>query len=320
MKQNTTLQLDKITTDAGTQARAGLNEDVVAEYAEAIIAGADMPPITVFHDGKRHILADGFHRYFAHVKARAVEIAVDVRTGTKRDAILYSVGANGAHGLRRTNEDKRCAVRTLLADAEWKKWSDRQIADACGVSQPFVSAIRRPEIAQQQKAARTVSKERGVLHDQHSDNGLHTQQNNNLQAKKSENRAGDGYFPWSTKADEAPSKPVEKPEPEHDDGPTLSELVDELQRENEELRALIKASEADDLKAEAIKWRRAYEHAKREQGVAMDSAAKSQDREKYIVRMLRMCAKAVGVKDPNHTDPRDIVKAVQRMAAEALPV
>lgn len=117
----------------------------------------------------------------------------------------------------------------------------------------------------------------------------------------------------------APSKPVEKPEPEHDDGPTLSELVDELQRENEELRALIKASEADDLKAEAIKWRRAYEHAKREQGVAMDSAAKSQDREKYIVRMLRACAKAVGVKDPNHTDPRDIVKAVQRMATEAVP-
>lgn len=129
----------------------------------------------------------------------------------------------------------------------------------------------------------------------------------------------DGYFPWSTKPGQAPSTQVEEREPANDEAPTLTELVDELQRENEELRAVIAASEADDLKAEAIKWRRAYEHAKREQGVAMDNAAKSQDREKYIVRMLRACAKAVGVKDPNHTDPRDIVKAVQRMAAEAVP-
>ena len=118
-----------------------------------------------------------------------------------------------------------------------------------------------------------------------------------------------------------PSKQVEKPEPERADleGPTLAELVDELQRENESLRAIIKASEADDLKAEAIKWRRAYEHAKREQGVAMNNAAKSQDREKFIVRMLRRCAKAVGIADPNHTDPRDIVKAVEVFAREGIP-
>jgi hypothetical protein len=47
----------------------------------------------------------------------------------------------------------------------------------------------------------------------------------------------------------------------------------------------------------------------------MDNAAKSQDREKFIVRMLRRCAKAVGIADPNHTDPRDIVKAVEAFAA-----
>lgn len=310
MKQNTMLQLEKITTDGGTQARAGLNEDVVAEYADAIIAGADMPAVIVYHDGKKYWLADGFHRYFAHVKARAIEIAVDVRTGTKRDAILYSVGANGAHGLRRTNEDKRCAVRTLLADGEWKKWSDRQIADACGVSQPFVSAIRRPEIAGRQKADRKVRNAQG-------DNALHTQENNGLQAKKAEKptypQAQDGYFTWSTKTDEKPATQAESQE--SNEGPTLAELVDELQRENESLRVIIKASEADDLKAEAIKWRSAYEHAKRELGVAMDNAAKSQDREKFIVRMLRRCAKAVGVADPNHTDPRDIVKAVEAFAA-----
>lgn len=312
MKQNSKLQLEKITTDGGTQARAGLNEDVVAEYADAIIAGADMPAVIVYHDGKKYWLADGFHRYFAHVKARAIEIAVDVRTGTKRDAILYSVGANGAHGLRRSNEDKRCAVRTLLADAEWKKWSDRQIADACAVSISFVGAIRRPEVAARQKSNRTAKT--GCV-TQPTQCSPATPEPASSKIGTPEKPIGDGYFPWSTKPGPAPSKQVEKPEPDHDEGPTLDELVDELQRENESLRAVIKASEADDLKAEAIKWRRAYEHAKREQGVAMDNAAKSQDREKFIVRMLRRCAKAVGIADPNHTDPRDIVKAVEAFAA-----
>lgn len=157
MKQNSKLQLDKITTDAGTQARVGLNEDVVAEYAEAIIAGADMPPITVFHDGKRYILADGFHRYFAHVKARAMEISANVCQCTKRDAMWHALGANQAHGLRRTNADKREAVRILLRDKEWAKLSDREIAEHLGLSHPFVAAVRSPEVAERQKEARAAS-------------------------------------------------------------------------------------------------------------------------------------------------------------------
>lgn len=115
----------------------------------------------------------------------------------------------------------------------------------------------------------------------------------------------------------APEKSAAKPQA--DDGPTLAELVDELQRENESLQAVIKASEADDLKAEAIKWRRAYEHAKREQGVAMDNAAKCQSREKYAVQMVRRCGKAVGVKDPAHTDLKDIARAVEAFARNGIP-
>jgi hypothetical protein len=37
----------------------------------------------------------------------------------ERDAILFSVSANGTHGQRRTNEDKRRAVLCLLNDPEW---------------------------------------------------------------------------------------------------------------------------------------------------------------------------------------------------------
>jgi hypothetical protein len=60
-----------------------------------------------------------------------------------RDAVLHSVGANATHGLRRTNEDKRRAVETLLNDEKWYLWSDRQIARQCQVSHSLVSKIRQ---------------------------------------------------------------------------------------------------------------------------------------------------------------------------------
>ena len=45
--------------------------------------------------------------------------------------------------MRRTNDDKRRAVTVLLTDDEWQKWLDNKIARQCGVSQPFVSAVRK---------------------------------------------------------------------------------------------------------------------------------------------------------------------------------
>ncbi|MBT3274957.1 MAG: streptomycin biosynthesis regulator, partial [Spirochaetales bacterium] len=50
-----------------------------------------------------------------------LEIDADIRQGTQQDAVLHSVGANAAHGARRTNDDKRLAVKTLLCDGEWSQ-------------------------------------------------------------------------------------------------------------------------------------------------------------------------------------------------------
>lgn len=152
-----TIPINSLRIDGGTQTRAQLNESVVAEYAEVIRFGGSLPPVTVYFDGSENWLADGFHRYHAHRAAGAMEIEADVRNGTKRDAILHSVGANAVHGLRRTNEDKRRAVTTLLGDKEWAAWTDREIAKACGVSHPFVAAIRNPEVAVKQQANRDLS-------------------------------------------------------------------------------------------------------------------------------------------------------------------
>lgn len=59
-----------------------------------------------------------------------------------RAAILYAVGANASHGLRRSNQDKRRAVETLLKDEEWGKWSDSEIGRRAHVSHPTVAKIR----------------------------------------------------------------------------------------------------------------------------------------------------------------------------------
>src|SRR3546814_12336854 len=49
------------------------------------------------------------------------------------------------------------SVKTLIEDAEWSQWSDRQIAAACGVSHPFVAAIRAPKAAERQQENRLRS-------------------------------------------------------------------------------------------------------------------------------------------------------------------
>jgi ParB-like chromosome segregation protein Spo0J len=140
------LNLADIHIDGGTQSRVKISKKVVSEYAEAIQAGTDFPPVVVFNDDADYWLADGFHRFHAHSKAGKTSIPALVQSGTARDAILYSLSANWTHGLRRTNADKRKAVQTLLDDSEWAGWSSREIAELCGVTHPFVASIRNPRV------------------------------------------------------------------------------------------------------------------------------------------------------------------------------
>jgi hypothetical protein len=138
----TVLSLKSIRRDGGTQVRAELNADHVADIADAIRAGGKIDPVVVYYDGSVYWLADGFHRVAGSEAADRGQIAADVRTGTQRDAVLYACGANASHGLKRTDTDKRRAVETLLRDPEWSQWSDREIARRCFVSAPFVGKVR----------------------------------------------------------------------------------------------------------------------------------------------------------------------------------
>lgn len=152
------LDVDLIRTDGGTQMRAELNMLKIVEYAELMREGVRFPPSDVFFDGTDYFVADGFHRVAATKQAEIEEINVTVHHGTRRDAVLFSIGANASHGIHRTNDDKRLAVTTLFKDPEWQQWTDSRIAKAAGVSQPFVSSIRRELVTQNVLSEQTVRK------------------------------------------------------------------------------------------------------------------------------------------------------------------
>ena len=137
------LEIAKIRLNGGTQPRKSINEGTVNEYRQDMLAGAEFPPVTVFHDGFDYWLADGFHRVLASQSLGNKEIKADVKQGDRRDAVLYSAGANTSHGLRRTNADKRRAVMMLLNDPEWSQWSDREIGRRCNVDHTFVGKLRQ---------------------------------------------------------------------------------------------------------------------------------------------------------------------------------
>jgi hypothetical protein len=92
----------------------------------------------------------------------------DVCKGGLREAVLFSCGANAAHGLPRTNEDKRRAVMKLLDDAEWSHWSDREIGRCARVSHEFVRKLRPVQsvtvnVDSEQDSSRTYTTKHGTV-------------------------------------------------------------------------------------------------------------------------------------------------------------
>jgi len=137
----------EITLDAGTQARAGMNEATIRKYAQQMndeLWQWEREPLPIlFWDGEGFYPGDGHHRVMAAAIAEGnPNIYCEITEGTARDAQFFSCGANRFHGLPRTNADKRKQVELLLQDEEWQKMSDRAIAEHCGVSAPFAGKVR----------------------------------------------------------------------------------------------------------------------------------------------------------------------------------
>ncbi len=136
------LKLSLLITDAGTQTRSSIDTDTVEDYSEQVKAGVKFPPLVVFYDKRKdeYYLVDGFHRETAFEWNGIKEYNCEVMEGDLKAAIKYALGANAKHGLRRSNEDKRYAVKIALK--EFGNQTDRAIAQMCAVHHDMVSKLR----------------------------------------------------------------------------------------------------------------------------------------------------------------------------------
>jgi hypothetical protein len=154
--EKTEFPLRDITLDQRLQPRAALDEETVEDYAARYAEGADMPAVTLFHDGDAFWLADGFHRIAGAAKAGRDTIPATVREGAYHDALLFAAAANASHGLRRTNADKRRAVSMLLGDPECSEWPDREIARHCAVHHQMVGTVRAAYLGESSRCGEQV--------------------------------------------------------------------------------------------------------------------------------------------------------------------
>jgi hypothetical protein len=120
---------------------AGLHGPTVAEYRERHKAGDEFPPLVAYGTKRKAILSEGFHRHEVFRLEGVETVRVELRPGDQEAATLNALASNARHGLKRTNADKRAAVERMLALRP--KWTDRRIADHCGVDHKTVSDVRK---------------------------------------------------------------------------------------------------------------------------------------------------------------------------------
>jgi hypothetical protein len=221
------LSIDVLVLDADTQSRLSIHDETVLDYAELIEVDTTavewpFPPVDVFHDGSRYMVADGFHRVLAAAKTKRASIPCIVHKGTATDALFFAMTANDNHGLRMTRADKRANVELLLDD--YPKMTQKLIAETVGVCVRTVKSIvadRKP-----QKVQVAPSGEEGRT----DSDGTDTQETSPQPAEDGTDTAGedDGQEfedDWDTQAGDdlgnAPpfSDPPKKPEPIPDNKP-----------------------------------------------------------------------------------------------------
>ena len=132
--------IDRINLDPSTQCRAAIDPQVVTEYAEAMRAGSEFPPVLLFGDEDEAWIGDGWHRVVAASSLKCMDIQADLQPGGRLGAIQCALRANSTHGQRRTNADKRRCVEIALR--EFPDLSSRAIAEMSDVSHTLVESVR----------------------------------------------------------------------------------------------------------------------------------------------------------------------------------
>lgn len=148
-----TIKLEQVTVIDGIQQRqGGTNKERVEEYRavwrELVRQRVNWnsPPV-VFKQGKeknaKYILAGGFTRFEAMRLEGTIKHTFEVKPGGEREALVYALGDNVEHGVRRTVGDLRKAITTLLEHPELKKLSGREAAKILKCDDSYFSQVKR---------------------------------------------------------------------------------------------------------------------------------------------------------------------------------
>ncbi len=133
------IPLPAIEMDTSIQCRASIDTAVVNDYAERMTEGDKFPPVDLF-GATQFWIGDGWHRVMAAKQIGALTIETNVHEGARRDALKFALGANAAHGHRRTNADKRRSVEIALL--EFADLSSRALGELCAVDHTYVLRIK----------------------------------------------------------------------------------------------------------------------------------------------------------------------------------
>jgi uncharacterized ParB-like nuclease family protein len=137
------IKIADIDLERSIQVRAKIDTRTVNEYTEHMAAKKPpLPPIVLFGPDSRgkYYLSEGWHRLEAHKKAGRASIQATIREGGWKDALEHALGSNAQHGLRRSNADKRHAVK--LALIHWVEWSNNLVSNKCNVDEGTVRNVR----------------------------------------------------------------------------------------------------------------------------------------------------------------------------------
>lgn len=224
---NKKMKLSAIRTDGKTQSRKNIDPKWVQDYAEHMKEGAVFPLPVVFFDGKYNWLADGFHRISALKSNGVLEVEVEIREGSVRDAKLYAIKANNLHGRNMTFEEKRNNIIFMLKDDEWGKWSDERIAKEIDVARITIYRLRK----KLEKEGEVDPKTTTTFIDKH---GNETEMSVAKDTKKEEQEEEPEIV-----VDQVPT--IQEPEPTEDEMQVIqmADTIHDLAEQNEKLKEQI---------------------------------------------------------------------------------
>lgn len=136
------IKIANIVLISEVQSRMAMDARAIEDYTEALENGDEFPPVHVFDTPTGFVLADGWHRLEAHKRVGREWIRAIAPKGTVADAAWYAAQSNRDHGVRRTSNDKRRAIKLAIANPRAAKMSNRKLAKVLGVSEGLVRRVK----------------------------------------------------------------------------------------------------------------------------------------------------------------------------------